>query len=91
MMFPIRTKDRETRWQLTSFLEQNGIETRPMLPLTSQPYIKKMLGEGVEDRFPNAKIVNETGFYIGSHPQMSGDDVAYIDGVFHEFFARYSI
>lgn len=86
MMFPIRCEDQQTRDSLTLFLENNDIETRPMLPLTTQPYIKKLFGDDVEDRFPVAKMVNQTGFYVGSHPGMTDADVARIDEVIHRFF-----
>ena len=86
MMFPIRCEDRKTRDALTLFLETCDIETRQMVPLTSQPYIKEMFGQDVEDRFPVAKMVNQTGFYVGCYPGMTDEDVAHIDEAFHRFF-----
>lgn len=86
MMFPLEAADRETRDRLVQHLEANGIETRYMLPLTNQPYVKKLFGDDVESRFPNAKRVNECGFYIGCHPHMTTDDLQRVVQTFHDFF-----
>lgn len=82
MMFPVLSEQRDA---LVLHLEQNGIETRPMLPLTNQPYLKATV---CEDDFPVAKRVNEQGFYVGCHPYLSEDDISHMSRVFHEFYAR---
>ena len=87
MMFPVVCETERVRDGLTQHLENNGIETRPMLPLTSQPYLKRLMGADLEDRYPNAKKVNECGFYVGSHPHLSETDLDRIVSAFHSFFS----
>ncbi len=84
MMYPVRAKDRATRDALAAHLESKGIETRPLLPLTNQPYMKAL---GVnEDDYPVAKMVNETGLYVGVHQYLSAVDIARVAGAFRDFF-----
>lgn len=85
MMYPIvcLSDDRDA---LIQHLESNGIETRPMLPLTSQPYIRKMFGADVEDRYPVAKWINRQGFYVGCHQHLSAEDLAYMGETFRAFY-----
>lgn len=80
MMFPVRAQDRVIRDALVNHLEAQGIETRYCLPLTNQPYIK------CEDRFPVAKMVNETSFYVGCHQNLSIEDIGRISDAFHSFW-----
>lgn len=86
MMFSLLCKDEKTRDGLTLHLEEHGIETRPMLPLTNQPYIKAIHGNDVEDRYPVAKRINRTGFYVGCHPYLTDEDVDYMVETFHSYF-----
>ncbi|MDP3640719.1 MAG: DegT/DnrJ/EryC1/StrS family aminotransferase [Nanoarchaeota archaeon] len=91
MMFPLVIKTPSIKKQeLTFFLEQRNIETRDMLPLTNQPYKKKLFGEELEERFPIAKYINQHGFYIGCHPELTRRDLQYVLGVFDAFFAQYN-
>ena len=88
MMFPIVVKDpRIRRDDLTLFLEQNGIETRYMLPLLNQPIYVKLFGN-LEDKYPVAKNINRNGFYIGCHQKLSKQELDYIVSKFGEFFAK---
>ncbi len=78
------------RFELTKFLEQNGIETRPAFGCipTQQPAYKWM-GHKTGD-FPAAEHVGARGFYIGCHQNISDDDLAYVVGVFEEFFRKHT-
>ena len=80
MMYPVRAQDRVVRDALVTHLETRGIETRYCLPLTNQPYID------CEDRYPVAKMVNETSFYVGCHQHLSLEDVGRIADSFHGFW-----
>ena len=89
MMFPLVVRDSLIkRDELTLFLEENNIETRPMLPLTNQPYNLALFGAGLEDQFPVAKYINENGFYLGCYPEMTAEEKEYIVDKFAEFFGR---
>ena len=85
MMFPIRCEDAATRDRLVQHFESAQIETRPLLPLLSQPYVLKEYGD-LRPQFPNATRAETTGFYVGSHPNMSMEDVARIVDAAHDFF-----
>jgi len=86
MMFPIVLKN-EKKTELVNFLEKNGIETRDMLPLTNQPYYQDVLGVK-EDDYPVGKWVNESGFYIASHQDLSMQEKKYIVAKFDEYFSK---
>ena len=87
MMFPLLTRNREERDRLVQHLEANGIETRPLLPLTSQPYVRNLSGANLDSGFPVAHRVNETGLYVGCHQHLTELDVDYCVGVFEQFYA----
>lgn len=89
MMFPIViTNSAIPRHELTLFLEQNNIETREMLPLTNQPYNQRLFGDDLEGKYPVAKFINENGFYIGCHPNLTKAERHYIVEKFAEFFQQ---
>lgn len=68
MMYPLVVKKGApfTRRELTTWLEKNNIETRPMMPLLNQPLYKKLFGD-VEKDYPVAEWLNHNGFYVGCH------------------------
>ncbi|MDE1860596.1 MAG: DegT/DnrJ/EryC1/StrS family aminotransferase [Candidatus Micrarchaeota archaeon] len=84
MLFGIVSKTGKKE-DLVNFLEQNGIETRDLLPLLNQPVYIKRFGN-IEGKYPVAKRLDESGFYIGCHQYITDDDIEYIVGKFHEFF-----
>lgn len=84
MMFPVLTMNRADRDSLVGHLEANGIETRFMVPLTSQPYFKRQFGD-IERNYPMAHRVNETGLYVGSHPYMTDSDVDHMIQTFRSW------
>ncbi len=83
MMFPVLTESRMIRDALAWHLEANGIETRQMLPLTNQPYLKGIVNE---DDYPVAKRVNEGGLYLPCHPYLTVADISRIIAAFRSFF-----
>lgn len=54
---------------LTSFLEEQGVETRPIVAgsLLRHP-VGKAMPDFPKENFPGADAVHERGFYIGIHP-----------------------
>jgi dTDP-4-amino-4,6-dideoxygalactose transaminase len=76
--------------QLVNFLEHANIETRDLLPLTCQPIYQRLFGSDLEDRYPVAKWINQSGFYIGCHSYMSDAEVEFVTSTFHRFFAQNS-
>lgn len=76
MMYPLVLK-KEKKERVVNFLEQRGIETRDMLPLTNQPVYKKALGIREED-YPVARWINESGFYVGCHQDLTKEQLDYM-------------
>jgi len=70
---------------LVNFLEDRGVETRDMLPLLNQPVYKKMFGD-IESKFPVAKSLNRSAFYIGCHQYMTPEDADYVIEQFRAYF-----
>lgn len=87
MMFPIVVKQ-GSRSDLCVFLEKNGIETRPLMPLINQPCYKELKINPRE--FPVASWLNENGFYIGSHQLITNDEIYKIGDTFKKFFSDLS-
>ncbi len=84
MLFGLVLKG-EDKTPLVNFLEDRGVETRDMLPLLNQPVYKKMFGD-LEPRFPVARALNRSGFYIGCHQYMTAADADYVIEQFRAFF-----
>jgi len=83
-MYPIVVKGKP-KWDLVHHLEANGIETRDMLPITNQPVYGDWVGPG---DFPVADRINECGFYIGSHQDLTRKDLDYVASCFASFLDR---
>lgn len=81
MMFPIvlRPGSGIKKYKLCEHLEQNGIETRDMMPITNQPCYKGLVRE--ED-FGVAQMINRNGFYIPCHEGITSQDVRKIRDAF---------
>ena len=75
MMYPLVIKDDKafTRNEIVKYLEQNNIETRPMLPLLNQPIYKEIFGD-IEKDYPVAQWINNNGFYVGCHHGLSKEE-----------------
>ncbi|MEE8425591.1 MAG: DegT/DnrJ/EryC1/StrS family aminotransferase [Elusimicrobiota bacterium] len=86
MMYPIVLKN-ETKEGLVHFLEESGIETRDLLPLINQPVYRRMFGN-IEKRYPVARWLNASGFYIGSHQNLGGDELGFVIDRIHDYFRR---
>ncbi len=84
MMYPIVLRDR-SKVELVNFLENNGVGTRDMLPLTNQP-VYEQITHWKEDDYPVAKWINNNGFYIGCHQDLSESDFQYVSELFEMFF-----
>lgn len=86
MMYPVVLR-KGSKTEVTHALEERGIETRDMLPLVNQPLYRKLYGTREED-YPVAREINQNGFYIGSHPDITDTDLEQIVRSFHEIFLK---
>lgn len=88
MLYPILIKNPKIRKiDLLLYLEQNGIETRELMPLLNQPIYKKIFGD-IEKNYPTAKSLVERGFIIGSHPFLADEDIKYLEAVFKNYLNK---
>jgi len=88
MLFPVVVSDPGVhRNELTLYLEEHMIETRPMMPLVNQPFYVKLFGE-MEHEYPVAQWINKNGFYIGCHQQFGKAELDYIISTFRDFFRQ---
>lgn len=85
MMFPLVLR-KEAKEKLVNYLEENGIETRDMLPLINQPIYQKLFKLNPID-YPIADWVNKNGFYIGCHQDLTQDDLDYIIDTIKSYFS----
>ena len=86
MMYPLVIKDDKafTRNEIVKYLEQNNIETRPMLPLLNQPIYKEIFGD-IEKDYPVAQWISNNGFYVGCHHGLSKEELNMIIKTIHAF------
>lgn len=82
MMYPIVVPP-EHKWRLIEYLEQDGIETREMVPLTNQPVYQEWIDE---DDYPVAKWVNEGGLYVGCHQELGDSDMKRIAASIGDYY-----
>jgi dTDP-4-amino-4,6-dideoxygalactose transaminase len=65
MMFPIvLLADGPSRQEVTTTLEQEGIETRPFFNILNQPPYRAGFDENA---YPHSKFLSRQGFYVGCH------------------------
>jgi dTDP-4-amino-4,6-dideoxygalactose transaminase len=82
MMYPIIFREGD-KWDLIRHLEESGIDTREMLPLTNQPCYDGMFDEG---DYPVAKWINEQGFYVGCSQYLTDEHMGYVVEKMGEYF-----
>jgi dTDP-4-amino-4,6-dideoxygalactose transaminase len=84
MLFPLVLRHEHKR-PLINHLEENGIETRDLLPLLSQPIYRRLFGD-LEADYPVARWLNAGGFYIGCHQHLSEAEIDHVVNKLYEFF-----
>ena len=84
MMYGLVLRD-EDKTPLVNFLEDRGVQTRDLLPLINQPIYRKLFGN-LESKYPVARRLNRSAFYIGCHQYMTAKDGDYVVEQFRAFF-----
>lgn len=79
MFLPMLVKDRD---ELMWYLEEHGIRTRTMMPLTIQPITQPY----VKGEYPNADYINTHGLLLGCHQYLTRKDMKYICETIKEFY-----
>lgn len=72
----------ERRDELMVFLEKNGIQTRTMMPLISQPITKPYLKE----KYPVAKYIEDKGILLPVHQYLKKKDLNFMVEKIKEFY-----
>ena len=86
--FPIIIKELApfSRKEIRTFLESNGIETRPIfMSFNKFPQFKNCITTDLT----NADMVSKYGFYIGCHQYLSKEDIEYIYLIFKQFHGKH--
>ena len=83
--FPILLKE-DKRDRLCHHLMERDIDTRPIIAGNLARHPAMYIYPFHAGKLDNADYVMERGIYIGSHPDMTDDDVAYIMKALYEFF-----
>ena len=87
MVYPLVVKKAVKRDDLVLYLERHGLETRPMLPLINQQALKVLNIRKID--YPIASYINDNGFYIGIHQDVTKKDLDYVAKQFYEYFHHY--
>ncbi len=76
-----------TRIEITTYLEKQGIETRPFFAgnLVSQPAFAKS-PKRIVGNLPIASWLRDQAFFIGCHPAISAQELNYVTSAFDNFF-----
>ncbi len=84
MLFPLVVKGGQKE-PLVNFLESNGIETRPLMPVINQPFYVDLYGD-LESKYPVARFLNQSGFYIGCHQGLSQEQQEFVAETMRRYF-----
>lgn len=76
-----------TRTEITTYLEQHNIQTRPIFTgnITKQPGFKNIKSRKVKDGYPIANHIMHNGFLIGCHQGLTKKHLNYLMKTFTEF------
>lgn len=93
LAFPltIRTGAPFTRFEITKYLEEHGIQTRPIFTgnILRQPAFRHLAPDKLRKNFPVTDHVMRNGFLIGAHHGMTKGQMDYLMGTIEEFLRRY--
>jgi len=93
LAFPltIKTNAPFTRLELTTYLEEHNIQTRPIFTgnILKQPGFKKIQCRTLPGGYPAADQIMQNSFLIGCHHGMEVKHVQYLTRVFQEFIDQH--
>lgn len=77
--------------ELASYLEESGVETRPILTgnILRQPVSKKLFPKIDKEQFPGAEIIHDRGIYIGLSPMTNEKSHQKLKETLKLFFDRF--
>jgi dTDP-4-amino-4,6-dideoxygalactose transaminase len=91
-MFPIILDEKINAANVIHYLNACDIEVRKMMPIIDQPVVQEYFsGRDLTKEFPRADFINRQGFYVGSHPELSLDDVREMGNIISEAIRRENV
>ena len=80
--YPVISPERE---KITKELIEKGVETRPLIcgSMGTQPFYIKEYGEQI---FQNASVVDQYGFYLPNHQELSTDEIKFVCDIVNKYF-----
>jgi CDP-6-deoxy-D-xylo-4-hexulose-3-dehydrase len=85
MEYPMVLKKEMDREAFLLYLENNGIETRYLMPLLNQPIYQKLL-PGLDKKYPVSQMLSKQGSFIAIHQGLTPTDILYISNIIHDYF-----
>src|SRR3989344_2266475 len=89
LAFPLTIKEGApfSRLDLITYLEKNGIQTRPVFTgnILHQPAFRHLDERGLRDTFTAANLIMRTSFVIGCHHGLTPEHLEYLKKVFSVF------
>jgi CDP-6-deoxy-D-xylo-4-hexulose-3-dehydrase len=95
MLIPIYVSDDKStnmKDRIVKFLEEQGIETRPVLTgnFLAQPSIQRISKHSVDSKsFTSAQDITNNGFLIGAHHDLSENQIEYLCKNLHEISHKF--
>ena len=92
LAFPLTLREGTgfTRYEITKFLEERNIQTRPIFTgnILKQPGFRHIKHRGMES-YPNADYIMKNAFLIGCHQGLTKKHLARLKETFEAFLKRY--
>ncbi len=87
----IRKEAPFTRFEITKYLEERNIQTRPVMTgnILMQPGFERVLKKENIDAYPAANYIMERGFLLGCHQGLTVDQLRHVESSLAEFLASY--
>lgn len=84
MMLPLVCRNPATKAALVEHLHAHAIETRDLMPVTTQPIVRQVLGD-LTGAYPHAERLTSCGFYVGVHQHLTPTDCTRVLDAVHTF------
>lgn len=93
LAFPltIRKEAPFSRLEITTFLEKNNVQTRPIFTgnILKQPGFKNIVHRSLNSGYPVTNEIMERGFLIGCHHGLKSKHIKRLKSLFKKFLKRY--
>lgn len=84
---PFICKSKEIKISLEKYLDNNGVETRPLCSgnLLRQPFLRQVEGIPNPSEFPVVELLHEQGFFIGNNHMIENVEFEILDKLIDKF------